>query len=220
MAESARSDRKPSPPSAVHGDSGAGDERPELARRPDLSSACPPEQAALISRLFQDNNRALVNFLLAQLPNEQEAREVAQEAYVKLLQLDRPEAISFLRSYLFRIAANLAVDRMRRRGRKERIEQIDIFGSWSREQSVEREVQAAQEVSLLRQIVTELEPKYQRALELHRLRDWPVADIAAELGITTRRARTYIARSVLYCRLRLDGHSPEDASSKIKEMLP
>lgn len=171
MAESAPSDAEPNEPSAVRREPAAG-ERPELSRRQDASAACPPEQAELISKLFKDNNRALINFLLAQLPNEQEAREVAQEAYVKLLQLDRPEAISFLRSYLFRIAANLAVDRARRRIRKERIEQVDLFGDWMNEPSVEHEVQAEQEVSLLREVIAELEPKYQRALVLHRVRDW------------------------------------------------
>ncbi|TLY57176.1 MAG: hypothetical protein E6K52_14970, partial [Gammaproteobacteria bacterium] len=80
-----------------------------------------------VSELFRANNRALISFLLTHLSNESEAREVAQEAYIKLLQLDRPEAVSFLRSYLFRIAANLAIDRIRRRGRKDRIERLDLF---------------------------------------------------------------------------------------------
>ena len=80
-----------------------------------------------VSELFRANNRALISFLLTHLSNESEAREVAQEAYIKLLQLDRPEAVSFLRSYLFRIAANLAIDRIRRRNRKDRIERLDLF---------------------------------------------------------------------------------------------
>src|SRR5882757_4953074 len=116
-------------------------------------------RSALVSDLFRDNNRALVNFLLTHLSNEQEAREVAQEAYVKLLQLDRPEAISFLRTYLFRIAANLAIDRVRRSVRKDRIERLDVFDEWSGSPLVEREVLAAQEVALVRQAISELKPK-------------------------------------------------------------
>jgi RNA polymerase sigma factor (sigma-70 family) len=210
MAEAAKPDSE-APPSL---------DRPEPAQARVPSIASPAEHAALISKLFEDNNRALINFLLAQLPNEQEAREVAQEAYVKLLQLDRPEAISFLRSYLFRIAANLAVDRVRRRIRKERIDRFDVFEEWSDEASVEREVLAAQEASMLAQVIAELEPKYQRALLLHKLRDRPVADVAADLKVTPRRARTYIARAVLYCRLRLDGRDAQDAMKSVKEMLP
>src|SRR6266853_5963145 len=105
-------------------DSGSDAERTSTAGR-----------SALVLDLFRENNRALVSFLLTHLSNEQEAREVAQEAYVKLLQLDQPEAISFLRTYLFRTAANLAIDRIRRRGRRERIERLDLFDEWSADAS-------------------------------------------------------------------------------------
>src|SRR5258706_16179525 len=104
----------------------------------------------LVSDLFRANNRALINFLLTHLSNESEAREVAQEAYVKLLQLDQPETISFLRSYLFRTAANLAIDRMRRGQCRERVERLDLFDEWSSEAPVEQAVLAEQELALLK----------------------------------------------------------------------
>jgi RNA polymerase sigma-70 factor (ECF subfamily) len=179
-----------------------------------------PGHGALISKLFRENNRALLNFLLTHLPNEQEAREVAQEAYVKLLQLDRPEAISFLRSYLFRTAANLAIDRMRRNTRKDRVERLDVFEEWSAEPTVEREVLAAQEMARVREAISELEPRYQRAFVLQKFRDQPVAEIAVELGVTPRMVRHYIARAVLYCKLRLDGYPADAAWKAIKEVMP
>jgi RNA polymerase sigma factor (sigma-70 family) len=199
-------------------ETGQHPDHPDLPDEPDGLGA--PTQGALIRKLFRDNNRALVNFLLTHLPNEQEAREVAQEAYVKLLELDRPEAISFLRSYLFRTAANLAIDRMRRSARKDRIERLDVFEEWNTDPSVEREVLAAQEVSLVRQAISELESKYQRALVLHRFRDQPVAEIANQLGVTPRMVRTYIARAVLYCKVRLEGRGADAAWMAVKEMLP
>jgi RNA polymerase sigma factor (sigma-70 family) len=199
-------------------ETGQHPDHPDLPDEPDGLGA--PTQGALIRKLFRDNNRALVNFLLTHLPNEQEAREVAQEAYVKLLELDRPEAISFLRSYLFRTAANLAIDRMRRSARKDRIERLDVFEEWNTDPSVEREVLSAQEVSLVRQAISELESKYQRALVLHRFRDQPVAEIANQLGVTPRMVRTYIARAVLYCKVRLEGRGADAAWMAVKEMLP
>jgi len=174
--------------------------------------------AAVVSRLFRDNNTALLNFLLTQLANEHEAREVAQEAYVKLLQLDRPEAISYLRTYLFRIAANLAIDRKRRGGRKDRIEQLEVFEEWSQDASVEREVLAEQELSLLKGAIRELKPKYQRAFMLHKFSERPVKEVAVEMGITPRMVRSYITRAVFYCRLRLDGYGVDDARKAMKEL--
>ncbi len=178
------------------------------------------ERRALVSELFRKNNRALINFLLTRLPDESDAREVAQEAYVKLLQLEQPEAISFLRSYLFRIAANLAIDRIRTRGRREKLERLDLFEEWSSECTVERAVLAEQQVALIRAALDELKPKYRRALLLHRLRDCSIAEIAAEMQVTPRMVRTYVARAILYCRLRLDGHEIDAAKRAIMEVQP
>src|SRR5688500_18677903 len=72
-------------------------------------------RAELVTRLFREHNQALISLLTLQLRSVQDAKEVAQESYVRLLQLDRPGAASLLRAYLFRIASNLAVDRLRQR---------------------------------------------------------------------------------------------------------
>jgi RNA polymerase sigma factor (sigma-70 family) len=175
-------------------------------------------RSELVSDLFRANNRALVSFLLTHLSNESEACEVAQEAYVKLLQLDQPETISFLRSYLFRTAANLAIDRIRRQGRKERIERLDPFEEWSQVPPVEHGVMAQQEIALVRQAIAELKPKYQRAFISHKFRERSISDVAIDMDVTPRMVRTYIARAVFYCRLRLDGCSPDSARRAMMEL--
>lgn len=82
--------------------------------------ANPPEEeaglrAARIDQLFRQHNATLVSFLTARLRSEAEAHEVAQEAYVRMLQLEHPGVVSFQRAYLFKVAANLAIDRLRQR---------------------------------------------------------------------------------------------------------
>src|SRR5215831_11895053 len=76
---------------------GCADEA-NAARVPDRLS---PET---VERLFAEHNRALIRFLRTRVRSDQEARDVAQEAYVRLLQIDQPGTISFLRAYLFRTA--------------------------------------------------------------------------------------------------------------------
>jgi RNA polymerase sigma-70 factor (ECF subfamily) len=72
-----------------------------------------PSAGSALGRLFQEHNASLVQLLRTRLRSDQEARDVAQEAYVRLLQLDRLGTISYLRTYLFRTALNIATDRMR-----------------------------------------------------------------------------------------------------------
>ena len=65
----------------------------------DDGAVCRSERrAALIEQLFRQHNQSLVRFLAAKLHSEQEARDVAQEAYVRVLRLDAPEAVSYLRA--------------------------------------------------------------------------------------------------------------------------
>ena len=68
----------------------------------------------VVERLFREHNEALIRFLRARVGSHNEAREVAQEAYVRLLSLDQPGAVSYLRAFLFKTAANIAIDRGRR----------------------------------------------------------------------------------------------------------
>src|SRR6185437_6352258 len=62
-------------------------------------------RAAVVERLFREHNEALLRFLRARVGSQNEALEVAQEAYVRLLSLDQPGAVSYLRAFLFGTAA-------------------------------------------------------------------------------------------------------------------
>src|SRR5450432_662785 len=71
-------------------------------------------RASVVERLFREHNEALIRFLRGRVGSHNEALEVAQEAYVRLLSLDQPGAVSYLRAFLFKTAANIAIDRRRR----------------------------------------------------------------------------------------------------------
>jgi RNA polymerase sigma factor (sigma-70 family) len=173
------------------------------------------DRASTISRLFREHNRTLVGFLRARLHDEQEAREIAQEAYVRLLQLEQPGVSSFLRAYLFRIAANLAVDRIRQRRSRARLDQLDAIDEFLDEATAERVTIAGQELALLKQAVDELPAKCQQAFRLHKLEDRPLAEVAAGMGLTERMVRKYIARALVYIRLRREGVSAEQAHAQV-----
>lgn len=166
-----------------------------------------------VAGLFHQHNQALLRFLRARLDSDQEAREVAQEAYVRLLQLDRTGAVSFLRSYLFRVATNLAVDRLRERTRQgvHTSEPAELFEILETHIEPERSAIANQQLALLKQALSELPMKQRQALILHRYHDQTQKEIAEELGTSERTVRSYLVQAMLYCRLRMNGLSPVEA---------
>jgi RNA polymerase sigma factor (sigma-70 family) len=170
-----------------------------------------------LSSLFREHNRTLVRFINARLRNEQEAREIAQEAYVKMLQLDRcPGTASFLRHYLFRVAENLAVDRIRQRYSRSRLDQLASIDDLFQEAIAERTVLAGQELELLRAAVAELPDKYREAFRLIKLEDKSFPQAAGVMQLSERMVRKYITRALIYIRLRREGHSAKDAWNKVQ----
>ena len=170
-----------------------------------------------LSSLFREHNRTLVRFINARLRNEQEANEIAQEAYVKMLQLDRcPGTASFLRHYLFRVAENLAVDRIRQRYSRSRLDQLTSIDDLFQEALAERTVLASQELALLRAAVAELPEKYREAFRLIKLEDNSFPQAAGLMQLSERMVRKYITRALIYIRLRREGHSAKDAWNKVQ----
>lgn len=191
----------------------------------DVGRDCPAEggeaRSQEVERLFRDHNEALVRYLTLRLHSRQEAREVAQEAYVRLLQLERTDVSSFLRAYLFRIAGNLAIDRLRRRATEIRAHEAELFsGLFERPPEPEAVALERERVAQVRGILQELPDAVREAFLLFRTQEMDQASIASRLGITDRMVRNHITRALLYCRLRLDGLAPAEAASRLKGTTP
>jgi RNA polymerase sigma factor (sigma-70 family) len=168
------------------------------------------ERAAQVTELFRSHNRTLVRFLQAKLQDPQEAREIAQEAYVRLLELERTGAVGFLRAYLFKIASNLAIDRLRSRNTRERIDthRPDFLEELVPEGPVEREVFAADEMRVFWDCLAELPEPYRRSFVLHRIDNLSTNEIGKSIGKSERMVRRYLAYALVYCRHRLNGMTP------------
>jgi RNA polymerase sigma-70 factor (ECF subfamily) len=185
---------------------------PDSEKRPEgPPNADAASRAAAVARLFREHNRTLVLYLAARFKDVQSAREVAQEAYVRLLQLENTGTVSFLRAYLFKIAGNIAIDRLRQQQTRARFDQPKESDDIFIEPSAERTLIAREELVHLGRMVAELPEKYQQAFRLHRLEDYSFTDIAKHMGIKERMVRRYVTHTLVYLRLRREGVSSADA---------
>jgi len=154
-----------------------------------------------IERLFKEHNEALLCYINARLRSWSDAREVAQEAYVKLLRLDDVRAVSYLHAYLYRIAGNLINDRMRKRAVRTRHEHFVFFDESDREsdiRSAEAESIAEQERQILERAVSELPARLRLVFALVELEGQPVKTVAEQLRIKPETVRQFIHRSYEY----------------------
>lgn len=183
-------------------------------------NAGPGERARAVARLFEEHNRALVSFLTLRLHSQQDAKEVAQEAYVRLLQLDRTGAVSFLRAYLFRIAANLAVDRIRQQRTHRAAEEHERHFADETDEAAapERMILAREELETIRKRLSDLPPRVQEAFLMHTVQDRPTAEIALEMKLTPRMVRYYVARGLAVCReVQAEARKRESSGTSLPE---
>lgn len=141
---------------------------PSAENAPDAE---PPSDPQDIEWLFREHNDALLRFVAARLGSRQEAREIAQEAYVRVLSLDRREAVSYLRAFLFKTAANLAMDRLRQRARRGGGKLADASAEPVFELSPERSLAGEQALQSLGSAIDELPEKCREVFLLYRLEE-------------------------------------------------
>ena len=183
-------------------------DRPALESQPTIPAPTSGIRSGDVERLFREHNAALLRFISANIGSEQEAREIAQEAYVHLLQLHHPEAVSYLRALLFKTAANLAIDRLRQRGRRTHVASMADVDFAVFELSPERQVSGEQDLAVIGAAIAQLPAKCRQVFLMHRIHEIPIDDIAGRMGIGACMVRRYIARGLEHIRHRLDvdGH--------------
>ncbi|MGH9636704.1 MAG: RNA polymerase sigma factor [Candidatus Angelobacter sp.] len=161
------------------------------------------ERSQRVQELFETNNSALMRFLTGKLKSVQEAKEVAQEAYVRVLQLDTANGMSHMQSFLFKTAGNLAANRVKSARRRERIDTIEFFGETDVAPSPEDEVAAEQVMEQLIASIQELPAKCRFAFVMHRFHGHELEDVAQLMKISERMVRIYIERAATFCHEQL-----------------
>lgn len=173
------------------------------AAAPERPSPDPNRRSKRIEELFEAHNTALIRFLMCKLKSSQEAKEVAQEAYVRILQLDSADGVSHLQAFLFKTAANLAADRIKTGVRRERIVRLNFFGDEDLAPAPEIGLAATEEIEKVLAAVEALPAKCRYAFIMHRFHDHEISDVARLMNISERMVRIYIERAVVFCRKRL-----------------
>jgi len=170
----------------------------------DIRSDSGEPRAAVVERLFREHNEALVRFLRGRVGSHNEALEVAQEAYVRLLSLDQPGAVSYLRAFLFKTAANIAIDRRRRQQSYHKVAATQLFTDWTENRTPERQLAGEQTLRRLGALIESMPAKCRASFVLSQINGLDATTIAIQLGITESMVRKYIVRALLHCRERMD----------------
>jgi len=167
---------------------------------PARAALSPAEHAAQVEKMFREHNDSLLRFLRARLHSQDEAKEVAQEAYVQMLGLDNPAAVNYMQGYLFRTAANIATNRLKSGAARRRIDQIVFFDIPHDSRTPQHTLDMRQQLANVSEALERLPPLCRRAFILVRYEGMSFDDAAAEMGLHPRKVRRFVQRAFLSCQ--------------------
>ena len=156
-----------------------------------------PQKDAFIAELFETQGLPLVKYLTARFKNPDEAREVAQEAWLRLYRMDNPHALANPKAFLYQTANNLSIDRLRRAHLERRHAAED---EEEPDYSVEASVEAEQALKAVEAALYELPTKCRQAFVMHRRNGMSYPDIAQELAVSVSMVEKYIIRALKHLR--------------------
>jgi RNA polymerase sigma-70 factor (ECF subfamily) len=162
--------------------------------------------AAPASYAIEQHQPGLYRFLIRRLRGAEDAQDLAQDVYLRFLQVQHNELVRQPQAYLYRIAANLVSEfSLRRKNHpvtydsravQNRTEHPDDI--WTDE--VGESLNRQQELQQLEHVLTQLPAAYQAVLLL-RTRDGLSRDeIAKELGLSPQTVKKYLFRAIAHCR--------------------
>ncbi len=175
------------------------------------------ESRTRVAKLFSDNRDRLQQYLSARLANPDDAAELAQEAYLRLLRTRRADLIKHPQAYLFRIAKNLLHELYT--GRQMRIDadtvqDIELDELESSMLSPDDAAILANRQRMIAGALNELPAKCQTALVLHLREGLTQKEIAERMELSRQMVQKYLARGLAHCQKRLRHIAAEERGGR------
>jgi RNA polymerase sigma-70 factor (ECF subfamily) len=174
-----------------------------VSRPPARSSA---DRGRFVGLLFERHRRQLLWYLLRLTSSRDDAEEIAQEAYLRLLRVEGLESDCVrARNYLFRTATNLVRDNHRRR--TARCEQqhvaLDDLQIEADDSALDRVVDSQLAADIVVAILRDVAPRPRRAFVLHFSHGITYEQIALELGVSKKTVERDLVTTLEICRAKL-----------------
>lgn len=159
----------------------------------DLMSAAADGDMDAFEELVLHHQHAAVRVAYRLLSHEEDARDAAQEAFLRILEsASRYRPTASFRTYLYHILTRICIDHLRRRSRRERFDvTLTLDPSHAPPEALERNERAER----VRAAIRTLPPRQRVALVLKHYEGMSYAEIAEAMQTSRRAVDSMLARA-------------------------
>lgn len=167
-----------------------------------MSDASP---SSLAQQALPDYER-LQTYFQHKVGCQQEANDLTQETFFRLVDWRPKSEVSSLRGLLFRIANNLLIDRSRRKSRQpvEPLTEACLEGTESPLKRPDQQVVAGEDLRRVQRVIAELPAKCREVFVLNRFGGLSYPEIAVRLEIAPSTVEKHMMRALTACRATLE----------------
>jgi RNA polymerase sigma factor (sigma-70 family) len=158
---------------------------------------------SFVSEIAARYGRRLRRFLTVRLRNRDDAPDLAQEVFLRLMRVEHHESIRSPEAYLFTVASHvLHQHTLRQASTPASVDISDVFAALQLVSDDDPMARAAAQRTLeeIDRVLKELPPKVSTAFMLHRFGGLSIEEIGRELGVSRPAAKKYLARALTQCR--------------------
>jgi RNA polymerase sigma-70 factor (ECF subfamily) len=147
------------------------------------------------------HSREIERFLVRRLSCPDTAADLTQETFARLLRVGTTVQIENVRAYLFRTAANLALDHLRRRKHMPiPTDDTDLQRFPDTRPGQEQCLLSHQALQRLQDAVEALPQRQREVFRLHKFQGLSYQQIADRLGIAKNTVMVHMVRALAQCR--------------------
>ena len=157
--------------------------------------------------LYRDHQLRLVGYAYNIIGDSDRAEDIAQDAYLRFSVAMAENPLDNPVSYLYRVVRNLALDYCRRRQLEKKLFSQSV-DEWTEilpddRYTPEQEAISSDALEKLQRAMNELPERTRVALEMHRLHEYKLREIAEHLNISIPMAHYLVKEGLTYCQSRL-----------------
>lgn len=151
--------------------------------------------------LYADGRGPLVRYISRYFRRSQEAEDVVQEAFVKVIEAQRDREIRAPKAYLYQTARNLALAELNKKSYR----LTDVMGEILPESdlllsaSMENQFEDRENFEIFCRAVRSLPVKCRRAFVLCRIYGFSQKEVAAHMGVTLKAVEGHLTRATRRC---------------------